>query len=84
MLANDVPVDAIDGAYREALAKAKGYPNKFYEIRTACGFAQHYIGTGREREARELLRSACESVTEPCEIHDFVAAKELLSQLGKG
>ncbi len=82
MLANGVPVDAIDGAYREALAKARDYPNKFYETRTACGFAQHYISTGRAGEARELLRSACESVTEPCEIHDFVAAKELLSQLG--
>ena len=82
ILANDSPVDAIDGAYREALMKAKDYPNKFYELRTACGFAQHYINTDRAREARELLRSACESVTEPCEIHDFAAAKELLSQLG--
>ena len=81
MLANDVPVDAIDGAYREALAKAKDYPNKFYEIRTACGSARHYTSTGRASEARELLRSACESVMEPCEIHDFVAAQELLAQL---
>ena len=83
ILANDSPVDAIDGAYREALMKAKDYPNKFYELRTACGFAQHYINTDRAKEARELLRSACKSVTEPCEVHDFVVSKNLLSKLGE-
>jgi len=82
MLACDAPVDSVDSAYREALAKARNYPNKFYELRAACGFAQHYKSTGRVREARELLQTACESVIEPCEIHDFVVAKELLKQLG--
>jgi len=82
MLACDASVDSIDSAYREALEKARNYPNKIYELRAACGFAQHYKSTGRVREARELLQTACESVIEPCEIHDFVVAKELLKQLG--
>jgi len=83
MLANEASTDSVDGAYREALMKAKDYPNKFYELRSACGFAQHYISTGRAKEACELLSSACESVTEPCDNPDFVAAKNLLSQQGE-
>ena len=81
MLACDASVDSVDSAYREALEKARNYPNKVYELRAACGLAQHYTSTGRVREARELLQTACESVIEPCEIHDFVVAKELLKQL---
>ena len=83
MLANRTPVDAIDGAYLDALQKARDYPNKFYELRAACGLARHYKSTGRVREARELLQSVCEPVIEPCEIPDFAAAKNLLSQLGQ-
>ena len=82
MLACDASVDNVDSAYREALEKARNYPNKVYELRAACGFAQHYKNTGRVREARALLQTACESVIEPCEIHDFVIAKELLKRLG--
>jgi tetratricopeptide (TPR) repeat protein len=82
MLACNASVDSVDCAYREALGKARNYPNKVYELRAACGFAQHYKNTGRVREARELLHTACESVIEPCEIHDFVIAKELLKRLG--
>jgi len=81
MLACDAPLDDIDKAYLVALEKARDYPNKFYELRTTCGFAQHYRNTDRPEEAQKLLLSACDSVIEPCEIQDFVAAKNLLSQL---
>ena len=82
MLACDASVDSVDSAYREALEKARNYPNKIYELRAARGLAQHYKNTNRDSEARELLRSACGSVVEPCEIHDYVAANELLNQPG--
>jgi len=81
MLVGDAPAESIDMAFCEALQKARDYPNKFYELRTACSLAQHYNNTGRTNEARELLQSVCESVIEPCEIHDFVTATKLLSQL---
>ncbi len=81
MLASDAPVDSIDEAYSKALAKARDYPNKVYELRSACGLARHYMHTGRAIEARDLLRATCETVAEPCGILDFAVAKELLSQL---
>jgi class 3 adenylate cyclase/tetratricopeptide (TPR) repeat protein len=80
ILASAAPVDAVDRAYLEALQMARDYPNKFYELRTVCGLARHYKNTGRIGEASELLRTTCETVVEPCEIHDFIAAKQLLSQ----
>ena len=80
MLASNAPVDDIDRAYLEALDSARNQPNKYYELRTACGLAKHYKNTERVQAARELLQSVCESVTEPCEMHDYLAAKDLLSQ----
>ena len=80
MLASDAAVDDIDSAYLEALGSARNYPNKCYELRTACRLAQHYKNTERAQVARELLQSVCGSVTESCEIHDYLAAKNLLAQ----
>jgi hypothetical protein len=81
LVASSAPVDTIDQAYLEALEKARGYPNKVYELRTACGLAEHYKRSGRAQQAAELIRSTCATVSEPCEIPDFVAARDLLSQI---
>ncbi|MFT5505626.1 MAG: hypothetical protein ACI8XC_003348, partial [Gammaproteobacteria bacterium] len=79
--ASGAPADVIDKAYCEALEKARTYPNKYYELRTCCGFAEHYENTGRTVEARGLLTAICDSITDPIEIPDLIAAKTLLSRL---
>jgi len=80
LLATDASEDRIDGAYREALDKARNYPNKIYELRAAHRLAQHFKSTGRDQEARDLLQAVCESVADPCEIPDYLSAKEMLQQ----
>ena len=81
MKASNASPEAIEDSYRLALEAARAYPNKLYELRTACGLARYWIDKGRPEAAAKLLRTVSESVTEPREIHDLLEAKALLSQL---
>ncbi len=71
----------IDGAFAEALAAARRWSAKFYELRAATGYAHWLCGAGRRDEARELLVPLYASFSEGFDSRDLREARELLERL---
>ena len=68
-------------AFRPALEIARGQEAKAVELRIAMNLAQHWIDGGKRRQARCLVASVYNSLTEGFSIKPLVSAKKLIDHL---
>jgi DNA-binding SARP family transcriptional activator len=82
LLAGGAEAAEAEVALRRALEIARGQQAKSLELRAARALAAVCAGSGRTREARDLLSPVYSSFTEGLETPDLEAARALLSGLG--
>jgi predicted ATPase/DNA-binding SARP family transcriptional activator len=80
-LANNHDVGEIENAYRSALAVSRVQHNLSFELQAAMRLAQLWIGEGRLREGRRLVKRVFNKFTEGFQTVDLISAKKLLAEI---
>jgi hypothetical protein len=70
-----------DEAFQASLAMARSQQARWFELRTARGYADFLVHRGRTDEARDLLRPILGWFTEGRSTIDYVYAETLLKNL---
>jgi predicted ATPase len=80
-LALDQDAGEIEDAYQHALVVSREQHNRSFELQAAMRLAQLWIGQGKHKEGRELVKGVIDRFTEGFQSVDLKTAQKLLGEI---